>query len=224
MQCSGLFASFVLSLDKINLNLIKNKGWCRLMLIKYSEFLHWQCLMILLRVVDLISSNIPPSSSASMLDRDSWWFLSVSLLVPCQSFVFIQIWNHDFTRTTHQEKVYTTAFLPGTESIIRKDLFGFTKLFKSIMMHAKLPTVYTKKGIKITIKLNIFNVWTMESREKLRLVSVKCWRWNTEKNNHYFYSRCWTSWSELNEDFVRVSRRHPGSVMSQWSDDQDHES
>ena len=151
------------------------------MLIKYSEFLHWQCLMILLRVVDLISSNIPPSSSASMLDRDSWWFLSISLLVPCQSFVFIQIWNHDFTRTTHQEKVYTTAFLPGTESIIRKDLFGFTKLFKSIMMHAKLPTVYTKKGIKITIKLNIFNVWTMESREKLRLVSVKCWRWNTQK-------------------------------------------
>ena len=57
---------------------------------------------------------------------------------------------------THQEKVYTTAFLPGTESIIRKDLFGFTKLFKSIMMHAKLPTVYTKKGIKITIKTEHF--------------------------------------------------------------------
>ena len=194
------------------------------MLIKYSEFLHWQCLMILLRVVDLISSNIPPSSSASMLDRDSWWFLSISLLVPCQSFVFIQIWNHDFTRTTHQEKVYTTAFLPGTESIIRKDLFGFTKLFKSIMMHAKLPTVYTKKGIKITIKTEHFQCLNNGVQRKAKISFCQMLTMKHTKNNHYFYSRCWTSWSELNEDFVRVSRRHPGSVMSQWSDDQDHES
>ena len=129
MQCSGLFASFVLSLDKINLNLIKNKGWCRLMLIKYSEFLHWQCLMILLRVVDLISSNIPPSSSASMLDRDSWWFLSVSLLVPCQSFVFIQIWNHDFTKTHTRRKLYH-GFSPRHWIDYKKRSFWFYEIIQ----------------------------------------------------------------------------------------------
>ena len=63
-----------------------------------------------------------------------------TVIPPCQSRMFIQIWNHE------QRKFQPQLF---SQALYRLwILFGFTELFKSIMMHAKLYLEYTKKGHK----------------------------------------------------------------------------